>query len=86
MKDEEWLQEQQIALDDVVGAYGYNMCAACPSLGGQYFPLNVLPMLLLLRHERWPPRMLWLLRRRCAAFRQGRRELGLSQPRPAQPI
>ena len=44
MKDEEWLQEQQIALDDVVGAYGYNMCAACPSLGGQYFPLNVLPM------------------------------------------
>jgi len=44
MKDEEWLQEQQIALEDVVGAYGYNMCAACPSLGGQYFPLNVLPI------------------------------------------
>ena len=42
---EDFLQQGQITPGDVVGAYGFNALAACPSLGGQYFPLNMAPIL-----------------------------------------
>ena len=44
---EDFLQQGQITPGDVVGAYGFNTLAACPSLGGQYFPLNMAPCLAL---------------------------------------
>ena len=44
---EDFLQQGQITPGDVVGAYGFNTLAACPSLGGQYFPLNMAPCIAL---------------------------------------
>jgi hypothetical protein len=44
---EEFLKESQISPEDVVGAYGFNMLAACPSLGGRYFLPNMLPCCIL---------------------------------------
>ena len=43
---EDFLQQGQITPGDVIGAYGFNKLAACPSLGGQYFPLNMAPCIL----------------------------------------
>lgn len=43
MFDSDVWESKGILVEDVVGAYGFNMLASCPGLGGQCFPGNLLP-------------------------------------------